>query len=203
MIVKLNYDDMKGNSLSVKVGKTVRKPDIILKVNQSNIEEAVEKYNNFVAVFLYTDSVESLLQFKGLKLSKVRVVINANPSEDGIVEKLASVPSECGIILKLPKNYCDMRVILTLSKMFSNLRVCGGMICNLPPVRLGCIDEKDTDKKRKQFAYVNSCSCIEKPEYLEDIDFEFVDKPIKERTSVTKQRVTLPSFVKYGGIDSF
>lgn len=203
MIVKLNYDDMKGDNLSVTVGKTVRKPNIIMRVNQSNIEDAIVKFNNSVSAFLYTDSIESLQQFKTLKMEKVRIEISADPSDDDIVDRLSVIPAEYTVIMKLPNNYSDMRVLSTLSAMFPNLRYCGGMICNIAPIRLGCIDDRDVDKTRKQFFYVNTCCCIEKPEYLDDLEYEFTDKPVKEKSSSAKVRSKLPSYIGLGGINNF
>ena len=127
MILTIGYDAMRGNAFK---RVTADGKEIIyyirLKVNESNIAEACEKYKNakYIVAFDYEGSLSAL---SGITLTKPVIYRQDIEAVDmGVDVLMSTIPEGVRAVFKLPKDYCDMRKILDYSTKYENISFCGG-----------------------------------------------------------------------------
>lgn len=186
MIVKLKYDDVKGNTL--KLGIDGKKVPVFMRVavDQSNVIEAVAKFKTYKNVVLldYTGDMQTL---EGLdNTTPIAVKFELETVDSTIDDIMGSVPSNARVVIKLPEDYSDMRTIEAYSNKYSNIRFCGGYFLRLEGCKLGCVCAEDIYKKvssSKVNLLCKGCACVYENVDINEFEIvEFTDEiiPIKE-----------------------
>lgn len=205
MVVKLKYSEMHGVLAVKQSNGELRKPNVILKVDSDNILDAIAKFESCVSLFLYEDDIGTFLELRPDSKRVICIKLNFNPDVDN-TSILATIPRKYRVILALPENYSNMLILDEICREFQNVRFCGGKVCAIGGIRLGCLSDADDTKQSKNLVFTNTCCCTEKPYDLSEVDYVFnsPSKAIKSDTErKPKAKKTLPSFVSLGGLDSF
>lgn len=197
MIVKLKYDDVKGNTL--KLGIDGKKVPVFMRVavDQDNVIEAVEKFKTYKNVVLldYTGDMQTL---EGLdSTTPIAVKFELETIDSTIDDIMESVPSNVRVVVKLPNDYSDMRTIEAYSNKYSNIRFCGGYFLRLEGCKIGCVCAEDIYKKvsaNKVNLISRGCACVYENVDINDFDIvEFTDEviPVKEvKPKATKTKTS-------------
>lgn len=199
MILTIGYEAMRGNAFKrvLPDGKEIIYY-IRLRVNESNIAEACEKFKNakYVVAFDYEGSLSAL---SGINLTKPVIYRQDIEALDmGVDVLMSTIPEGVRAVFKLPKDYCDMRKILDYSSKYENISFCGGHFIRLPGCKIGCVLPSDIPKKvpENKIPLVNEeCSCVFETVTVDDVlDGEFftaygVEKVEKVKASKAEKSV--------------
>lgn len=155
MIAKMSLDSAKAlgkNKLITKVGTRNKQVVLLVSVDNTNIQEAIEFSfgNKNIASLIYEGtehhfSMLSSLDTKGLYICKVEQVAS-DVTEQDIVELLNVLPDWVTLVVDLPEDYNNMEFIYNICKSHSRVRFTGGYFFELEGCNLGICDTAILDK---------------------------------------------------------
>lgn len=190
MILSLSYEDITGSAVRGEVnGKSVNF-FMRVKVNESNIEEALTKLkgNKWVVAFDYVGDPE-FLKTVDIGDSVVIITKEVEKLDMNVDFLLNGLDRRVRVVLKLPKTYTDMKSIYDYSRKYPNVRFCGGKFLRLEGCNIGCIGQSDVFRKvpdSKLSIVSEGCSCVFQNIHIDDLDVvEFYDS----KTSVSEKKV--------------
>lgn len=187
MIVKLKYEDVKGNTLKVDVDGKETMCYMRVAVNSDNVIEAVSAlkgYKNVVA-FDYTGDIQTL---EGLETYNTPICVKytLDVVDNTIDDIMASVPETVRVIIGVPSDFCNMQVIEEYSNKYQNIRFCGGHFIRLEGCNIGCIGVEDIPRKihaNRIKLECRGCACAYENTDINDFDIvTFTNEvlPVKE-----------------------
>ena len=188
MIVKMKYEDVKGNTLKVFMDDKKVPAYMRVSVTSDNISEALTKYGNArnVVAFDYTGDIQTLNNLDLYCSVPVCVKFELEDVDSTIDDIMESITnSKVRVIIKLPESFCNMQAIEQYSEKYSNVHFCGGHFLRLEGCRIGCIGVEDIPKKvhpKKIKLECKGCACVYETVDINEFDnVEFTDEiiPVK------------------------
>lgn len=222
MLLKLKFEDITANSARGEVdGKKVNF-FMRVRVNESNIVQAIEKLrdNKSVVCFDYVGDINFL---KTIDLGNKPVVV------DRVVETLDmnidfmmnELDTRVRINLIVPKDFKDMKAVYTYCQKYPNIRISGGKLLRLNGCNIGAVGKEDIPKKvpdsriplvvETEYCVFRNID-IEEADEVEFYDIKKVSKEKRVRTEKPKtkskpkpkkQLSSLLSLVSTGDVDNF
>ena len=216
MIVKIEYSnfDLKHTSLEVVDEKpqteafveVKTKPAfIIVRVNKSNIQEAIENLhnNNWVVGYEYSDDIKDEfiqnLDFKNCNVYKLIPLGYDENTEAYIDSMVAAVNPNVRLVFKFPESFCDMQFVRKICDKYPNVTFDGGYYMRIKGTRIGAVMASDINSKSKiKSEVVVRGNCSVNPVVL-DVEVDYVwgnatygtVKKKSENTSVKKEKAAI------------
>lgn len=198
MIVKMKYEDLKGNTLRVGVDDKKVLAYMRVALTSENVVEAISKYGSAknVVAFDYVGDIQTLNTLE-LGTNPICVKYSLDDVDSTIDDIMTSINNDkIRVIIKLPETYCDMQKIEEYSKKYENIRFCGGHFLRLEGCKLGCVGVEDIPKKvhpNKIKLECKGCACVYETVDINEFDIvEFTDEVIPVKTATPKVKSDKP-----------
>lgn len=149
MLLTLEPQDVKNTGLKGTHNEKKTTFFMIVKVDESTIESAVQKFKDAkgVVAFNYTGDEAHLRTIADLGEKPVLIHKQVDKLDMNLDFLLGGIDPRVRIVLHVPNDYADMRSIHTYCAKYPNLHVEGGQFLRLNGCNIGAISETDLPKK--------------------------------------------------------
>lgn len=191
MIVKVNYDEIKGEYVTYKGKQAYMR----IVIDDDNMIDALDRFrdNEYVVAFDYKG--KELNNAKNLNVGDKVIIGTLDGTDDKVLDSLLksesldtllkALPSYFRVVIKLNKEFKNIRKVYEFEEKYPNVVFCGGNLIRLKGLKLGCIQPEDIKNKDVSFkSYVTDgeCSCLfDMLDFAESSeDIEFSNRPVNK-----------------------
>lgn len=198
MLLKIHYGDVKDSGIRGLVDGKRTSFYMIVIVDETNIDDAVSRMGRYssVVAFEYVGNIE-LIRSRDLGEKPVYIVRQLQGLGADVDFLMTQVPSNLRCVVEVPSDFTDMREVEKACVKYDNLHVTGGMLLNLPTVRLGGVTEQDLPKKladsRKPIMFTQDANVLQTVVLEEVSEVEFFTAKVKAEK---KERVPKVKMVR-------
>lgn len=199
---------MQGVSVAILNNKQeLRKPRVIMQVAKENLEEMYKRCDGNIETYVCEVKAEEIDQMPNIVMKKhsyvsVKVPVSEVTAEvvSEIYTRIKAVNPSYVVVINVPDKFSDMRLLQSIGEQYGeDLRFCGGRICRVKGVYLGCIKD---GKTVKNFLGMDGscdncgycCEVLNTPENSNNI--RFLEEKLVVRNKKRKPKEPKPPKVK-------
>lgn len=201
VIVKTSYENTKlyrEKDVYVKIGS--KKHDVMFYtiIDDFNIEECLNYYDNNIAIYSYQGTLDNSL-YNNVEDTDLYIVKEFNYgndiSESDVKDVLLDTPSGVVPVISLPDDFKDYEFIYNICKKYDKVRFSGGILFDDGVCRVGLISRNtlnDLGLKFKSDSYILKHG-DELIDIITDENLEFIISEKKEKKAKTVKKSKVKS----------